>query len=341
MVAGRALFSGVDADGNNNLWITDGTAAGTHELKVAGAAPSLAPANITVLGGKALFEGFHARGRFELWVTDGTSGGTVELKPAKANALGLFDASADPDFTVLGDKALFQGYDSKGQWNLWVTDGTLSGTQELMPAGADPFNGLIGIGGRPDFTVVGKQAVFVGLAPGGNETLWVTDGTSAGTRELKVKGGSDTGLFSGVVPDFTVLGHKVLFQAEDTTGHAGLWVTDGTAAGTTELHVASVIPYGIGPAGPSFTVLGGKALFIGAETSSGRAQLWVTNGTAAGTSALSRLDLFKFVSNPHFTVLGSKALFVARSPSFTHDLWVTDGTAAGTKKLEVASVLSR
>ncbi len=33
----RAVFAGYDANGYTNLWVTDGTAAGTSELTVAGA----------------------------------------------------------------------------------------------------------------------------------------------------------------------------------------------------------------------------------------------------------------------------------------------------------------
>jgi ELWxxDGT repeat protein len=273
MVTSRALFAGVDAGGSTTLWITDGTAAGTHELTEAAAGPG----SITLVGSKAVFVAGDSRGRIGLWVTDGTSAGTVEIIPAKSNPLGLFNAFTNPDFVALGGKLLFRGYDTKGLWSLWVTDGTLAGTRELSDK-VDPG----------DITVFGNKAVFNG------GSLWVTDGTSAGTHELKVKGGSD----------FTVLGRKVLFRAEDSTGQAGLWVTDGTAVGTAKLEVEGLVPGGIGPNGPEFTVLGGKALFIGSKTNG--FTLWVTDGTAAGTSELVHHDIFKFVVSPHFTVLGSR-----------------------------------
>lgn len=72
--------------------------------------------------------------------------------------------------------------------------------------------------------------------------LWVTDGTAAGTTEiggLKNAGISSaySGGMLGYPPDFTLFNSGVLFQAQDKVGNLGLWVTDGTAAGTSELVV--------------------------------------------------------------------------------------------------------
>src|SRR5436309_7228287 len=113
MTAVRALFAGYDASGHTNLWVTDGTAAGTSRLTAMGAASGLNPSGITVLGTKALFEGFDSSNRVELWVSDGTSAGTTELTPAGANSLGLFGGPPgllNPDFTALGGRLLIQGF---------------------------------------------------------------------------------------------------------------------------------------------------------------------------------------------------------------------------------------
>ena len=57
-----ALFSGINASGQTGLWITDGTAGGTHELAGIGAAASagVQPTDLTVFNGEALFAGFAA-----------------------------------------------------------------------------------------------------------------------------------------------------------------------------------------------------------------------------------------------------------------------------------------
>src|SRR5207237_2173593 len=88
----------------------------------------------------------------------------------------------------------------------------------------------------PDLTVFAGKALFAGEDTSGNISLWTTDGTGAGTRELTVAGSYGQGLFFNVTaPDFTVLGNKVLFAGQDATGKSNLWVTDGTAGGTSEL----------------------------------------------------------------------------------------------------------
>jgi hypothetical protein len=73
--------------------------------------------------------------------------------------------------------------------------------------------------------------------PSGNANLEATTRTSAGTRGLTVAGANAGGLFnsnkfpSSFIPDFTVLGDRALFEGDDASGAAGLWVTDGMPAG--------------------------------------------------------------------------------------------------------------
>ena len=89
-----------------------------------------------------------------------------------------------------------------------------------------------------------SRIVFAGQNASGNANLGVTTRTSAGTSELAVAGANAGGLFnsnkfpSGFTPGFTVLGNRALFEGDDASGAASLWVTDGTSAGTSELIVA-------------------------------------------------------------------------------------------------------
>ena len=317
---------------------------------------NFAAPDFTVLGGKVLFAGQDATGNPNLWITDGTSAGTSELAVAGANSGGLFSlnffpSGFSPGFTVLGTRALFEGYDASGIDGLWVTDGTSAGTGELTVAGSFA-SGLFFDVSAPDLTVFAGKALFVGEDTSGDISLWTTDGTGAGTSELTVAGGNANGLFFNVTaPDFTVLGNKVLFAGQDATGNANLWVTDGTAGGTSELAVAGANAGGLFdlnyfPAGfsPGFTVLGHVALFEGYDAN-GVDSLWVTDGTAAGTSELSvsgsyANGLFANVFAPDITVIGGTALFAGKDASGKINLWVTDGTSAGTSELTAAGASS-
>ncbi len=77
-------------------------------------------------------------------------------------------------------------------------------------------------------------------------------------------------------------GGRLAFIATDASGTNSVWVTNGTAAGTQELHppgaAASYSPNGV-------MAVDGHLLFDGLDAS-GVNRLWTSNGTSAGTTAL-------------------------------------------------------
>ena len=118
--------------------VTDGTAAGTSEISVAGVGseglfglPPASPQSAASPDGRVLFSGINAKGDFNLWVTNGTSAGTSEISLAKQDPNGLIPQN----LTVFGNKVLFEGLDKNLNSNLWVTDGTAAGTSELSVNG--------------------------------------------------------------------------------------------------------------------------------------------------------------------------------------------------------------
>ena len=126
------------------LWVSNGTAAGTHELTgIAGADPAgLAPSDLTVYNGEVLFRGLDQSGRAALWITDGTVAGTQELTGiAGASTTGI---GLDPSgFAVYGGVALFSGFDSSGNQQLWQTNGSVAGTTEIGPVSGTAVDGVI------------------------------------------------------------------------------------------------------------------------------------------------------------------------------------------------------
>jgi ELWxxDGT repeat protein len=82
----------LDAAGKYGLWVTDGTAAGTHELTDIKGAHSggLAPSDFTVISNnEVLFNGVDASGNHTLWVTNGTVAGTHEVSVSGPSTSGL------------------------------------------------------------------------------------------------------------------------------------------------------------------------------------------------------------------------------------------------------------
>ncbi len=176
-------------------------------------------------------------------MTDGTAGGTSELAVAGANAAGLFDlthfsAGLSPCFTVLGNVALFEGYNANGVDSLWVTNGTAAGTSELSVSGSYA-NGLFAKVSAPDITAIGGTALFAGKDASGKINLWVTDGTSAGTSEVMAAGAGSSGLSpndfvglptsaGGPTGDFNGDGTSdILWQ--NGNGQPAIWLMNGTA----------------------------------------------------------------------------------------------------------------
>ncbi len=356
---GKVLFSGYGSGGGVGLWVTDGTAAGTHELTVAGALTTpqallpagLNPTNLTVYNGYVFFGGDDASGGVGLWETNGTASGTKELTSIAGAAtigqgtgpLGLMPS----DLTVYNGQILFSGYNSSGQRGLWETDGTASGTHELTGiAGAATVGQGIGPPGLmpSDLTVYNGQILFSGYNSSGQRGLWETDGTASGTHELTGIAGAAT-IGQGIGPpglmpsDLTVYNGQVLFSGYDSSSQRGLWETDGTVAGTHEVTgIAGALTTGTGLDPYDLTVYNGKALFSGSDASGG-VGLWETNGTAAGTHELTSVvgaattgltpyDLTSLATIPVLTA-GASVSYVAGATPVALDagLSVTDGAA--------------
>jgi ELWxxDGT repeat protein len=354
---GKALFDAtngigfhtVDAGYGAELWVTNGTPGtrassyrttasnnshtyysnGTSIVKDANPQNlGSYPGDITALGnGKALFSATDGTGThgYELWVSDGTYAGTSQVKDINPGSGG----SGVHAITALGNgKALFSATDGTHGYELWVSDGTAAGTSLVQDI--NPGSGSSGI---QDVTKFGTgKALFSANDGTHGYELWVSDGTTASLVQDINPGSSASN------PKYiTDLGTgKAVFSANDGTHGTELWVTNGTAAGT--LLVKDIFP-GISShsSNPTdITALGnGRALFSANDRTSGifhGYELWVTNGTAAGTYMLKDINPGTGSSHPkNITALGNgKALFSANDGTHGYELWVTDGTASGT-----------
>ena len=335
----EALFEGINSSSEFGLWVTDGTAAGTTEIGgigstgVSGANPNgLIPEFMTVYNGKVLFRGMTGVAGDDvpsLWITDGTVGGTTEIGGvANAGINNVYSGGLTgytDQFLPFNGIVLFRGDDAMGQLGLWTTDGTAANTFELAPIAGAAFGPSAppeGYDIQPQYmTVLGNKVIFDGAdqqdTPG---SLWVTDGTAAGTVEIGGQGNAGisgspngfTGQFTselphGIIPDdLTTFGSKVVFAGYDNTldpaGYyvpcEGLWTTDGTANGTTEIG-------GLGNAGIN-----------GANSAQSGGIFWEGS-----------------IEYPDFTVFNNIVLFVGYDSSNWVGLWETDGTASGTKEI--------
>ncbi len=330
-LGGRAYFSGRDSQGKLQLWQSDGTAAGTTVLSVAGvsATSALSPLRLEIIGQRILFYGINAANSQELWQSDGTAAGTTQLSIANAALPG-----PQPDeIAGFGSKVLFSAKDAGNLRTLAIADPATGQGTVLAVGGAATSGGL-----DPKFiTPFGGLAYFQGKNAAGRLGLWVTDGTAAGTSELGVAGASTS---LGLSPSsLAVVGGRLLFAGRDTDGGTWLWSSDGTAAGTVKLAVVKQGASGLAPSG--FTLFGGKAYFSGLNATDTRG-LWVTDGTAAGTSEIAISGAFAGgagltagVNPSNIVDAGSVLLFEGVNAVGLLTLWRSDGTSAGTVEIPV------
>jgi ELWxxDGT repeat protein len=252
-----------------------------------------------------------------LWVSDGTTQGTVVIA-AGVQGAPLYPTLVSPYRAGV----VFSGTDSQNGLGLWYYDGSSGSATEVTPVGSGFQTGY--------FTRAGAYTVFSGLYTiPGVSTLSSFDGQSSST--LLSYGVTGVGGRRLDPQSFFSMGAYALFMGDDpSTSNYGLWRTDGTVAGTTEL--AS------GLAARGEVRFGLNALFDGADSTGGNG-LWITDGTAAGTTALTTGQQFGngSFSSP-ITVAGGFAYFtrftrVSTYPFATYGVWVTDGTSLGTREL--------
>jgi ELWxxDGT repeat protein len=271
-LGGLALFNAPNAAGHDALWISDGTGNGTVELGGVDNAGIAGAINVNFgdglenavrFGARIFFSGSDIGGGAGLWTTDGTAGGTVEVG-------GLADAGVTghpsslglnpTDLTVNGQQVLFNGRDALSFQELWASDGTANGTYEIGGEGVGgtlPHEAINGIDPTSIVSLGNGQAVFIGRddsngQPSGRPTLWVTDGTFAGTQEI---GGLDNLGVSGIDQNGgfsftnTLMGGDGLayFVGADVAGNQVLWETDGTVGGTKVITSPQAASTGIHP----------------------------------------------------------------------------------------------
>lgn len=335
---GKLYFSGNDGTHGSELWVTDGSDAGTSLVKEIKTGPAGSnPSEFAKLGNQLLFFADNGTTGMELWTTDGSTGGTHLLKDINPNDSSYIENKTN--FFLFKKELYFVADDGTHGAELWKTNGTESGTVRIFdinPSG-DGFTE-----NYTPFFVYNNLLLFSANDGATGTELWKTDGTPSGTKMVKdIREQSITDSSSNP-SNFILFNNKVYF----TTNFAGFtfqdsdfWVTDGTANGTMRVNETS---------GPRLTqlfssaVINGKLIFTAFNLGSGSMELWVSDGTSAGTKVLlGKSTPFIFTRSSsdenggikNEAVYNGKVYFFATDDTNGKQLWSTDGTSAGTKML--------
>jgi len=223
----------------------------------------------------------------------------------------------------LGNGLVFQADDGISGQELWYSDGTNAGTYLIK----DIYPGVFGSMnyGAAGFFVYGSKVLFAASDGVNGTSLWITDGTNAGTFMLK----NVTPQLLSPNVSFQMMGSKVIFSGSTSANGTELWITDGTISGTTL--VKDIWP---GASSSNIYLLKntglGYVFFVANDGVNGE-ELWKSDGTTGGTllmkdikpgSALSGVNIFDFSNG--------KLYFSANDGTNGTELWVSDGTTIGT-----------
>ena len=308
-------------DGNGlELWRSDGTATGTYMVKDINPTGGQVYMIPIVYKGELYFHANDGIDGLELWKTNGTSAGTVMVKDF--DDVSSFGSSYGA-MLVYNQELYFGASDGIHGAELWKTNGTTAGT--VMVKDLDPNGESIPM----NFIVFKNKLFFYAIGPFGME-LHSTDGTAAGTSIVKdINPGAGD---SGYTRLFAIFNSQLYFPADDGVHGAELWKTDGTEAGT--VMVKDIYP---GPdtsypflEDSSYALYEGKIYFTATDNIHG-SQLWMTDGTDAGTTFLTSINALSGVSNiKSLKEYHNRIYFSADSGVNDSELWKCGGTAAST-----------
>lgn len=268
----------------------------------------------------------------QLWRTDGTSDGTIMLR----------DCNQDGNFatpmalTTFNNKFLFTTETAATGRELWVTDGSVSGTvlvKDINPGnpGSLPNEGII----------FNNKIYFTAETQNEGRELWVTDGTSAGTQLIK-------DIEPGNIPSDPVLYNaiksatKFYFSCYSAANGVEIWESDGTTNGTKlfvdiEAGPGDAFPFLLTPFVNGYgnfdaPLFKGNKFFFAAFTVTHGYELYVTDGTVAGTKLVKDIvpGLGDGISELAWFYTKDYLYFSGTDNVFATELWRTDGTTNNT-----------
>lgn len=336
------LFFFIEGSGpGSQMWTSDGTRAGTTQVKVLQESLDTGVQHPKVLAVSdnrfwMTVQRYHQNDLVGpedgLWVSDGTPDGTQpvhtlnpELAQAFKTAYSIEAGSSDSLFKGQLPFAII----TPDETQIWLTDGTTSaGTRRLLT--------LSNSYGAPSnlFMPTDDYLFFQTPIGEGNMRLWRSDGTLAGTQPLKnVDAAGENRLQPGLLK---MLGDRLL-TLTNAADDLSLWESSNTLELTRQVKQLSSQPTSqfnldffneINP--PISQIYRTQLLFNplvrrtvrgGGSSEQMRYELWATNGTEAGTQRLATTR----VSDEGFTAFDGRLFFNGNGPN-GRELWATGGT---------------
>lgn len=340
-------FTGDSPTHARALWKSDGTTAGTQVVKTFYTPPT----NLLQVGDKVLFVADYPHSDAGIWQSDGTAEGTFVLKGPFAEISTLIEIDGNVYFLarnysqqselwkinlVSHEALLIHTYANPGHFGtlqkngnslllsinysdhneLWISDGTTEGSR-VFAATQNPLEGI----GWASSAIPGKIFIFRTVYDGylvAGGSIWLSDGTEAGTTLVKSVSGE--GAWIGLYEDLS--DKLLLFISEQ--GQSAYWGVDKESALAERLPDIPTEPNSV----YYFANVGRQWFFVVNKTDTAQKELWVTDGSAAGTKLLKSftdygVELLRGANNRLF-------FMVWPTEGALPALWTSDGTSAGT-----------
>lgn len=310
---GVLFFTATDGSGvgktGRELWRSNGTEAGTVRIAdLATGSTDSNPRHLTVFKNELyFFANGDSIGR-ELVKTTGTPGNASVVRDiASGGASGITEEYEG--LAIMGAGASQRLYftarnDTQGGQELWTSDGTEAGTvrvRDINPGapGSNPT----------EITTVGNLVYFAATDGVAGIELWRSSGNEAGTLLVRdIAAGAP-----GSSPrDLTASSGRLFFTADDGINGRELWVSTGNSTGTvmlTDFRNGADRTASLGIR--DLRDIDGVLCFTADDGVNGR-ELWISDGTAAGTRMINDLSGPLSASNPgHFTAFNGQLLYTA------------------------------
>ena len=318
-VAWRDLLYLSVSNPGQQIWSSDGTEEGTRMIADVhpewvtgctggGGCPPGAPRNLTPMGNQ-LFFGAHGVHDPELWVTDGTAAGTRRLRSFGPISISTFEET--PFHLIAAEEHLFFWVNSvQIGIELWVSDGTTAGTRLVADLSPGPASSTVR---HP--TALGDNVVFAlaGDATRTGDDLWIAN--HSGAQLL-----ADLGP-SGVVREIVQSAGRLFLSIDTLDTGQELWVSDGTAAGTRRL---DLLPGSDSAAVSNLSPIPGGVFFAASDGTQGL-EPWVSFGNLGSSGPLADLYSGEKSSSPSEAMIaGDKIFFEADDGIADRELFVAD-----------------
>jgi ELWxxDGT repeat protein len=320
----RVFFRSGDPENGNELWVTDGTAAGTQLVyDIEPGMENSSFLEMLSVGERLFFTSAGQETPFGLWVSDGATAGTVRLSDSLINPEQL---------TNVGGIVFFIALNRQGAQGLWRSDGTAAGTVQLIE-----FE-TIGVSSPANLTNVAGKLFFIASDAAHGRELWVSDGTTIGTRIVADLNPDGDSFAQSESPELTAVGNTLYFiTTADPPLLYQLWRSDGTAAGTQRVTSAGPIEL---TGAAELENVAGTLYFHGlgrVDDTTWSNGLWKSDGSAPGTVEVKSFSTdSEALTDVPARLIGTSSQLFFVGPDST--LWRSDGTPSGTLQIDGVSV---